>query len=475
MNVAVGGGSIMPGYKKLEEPEGDGEEDFAGRSKGALAIQRLFNRHRLVFGKLGTTIFSRHGGQEADYGELTFSASKRTVPFMTVADTTSTTLFGNFMEKNWKLARPEVIISVTGGAQDFELTPRLQRVFDRGLVSAAAATNAWVFTGGTDTGVMKLVASAFERGNVQTPIIGVTSYGCVKGRDAFDGTRSGDPKVYACDEKATFTGAPLNPHHTHFVFVDNGKVAPAAWGGEIGLRGNLENTYSRSKGVPMVLLVVQGGPGTLQTVATVAELGQAILIVQDSGGAADAIADYVLRGKTDDPKFQAEKLQATLAHIKELQEASEERVITFFSLNANVEMSTMLLRALVKVLLAPDTELKSKGHSRADEAQEADKDEEKKARALILAVNWDRVDIAKDLLRDMSAKSVFTCAPRHTARSSCPLRRRRGIPAMPPVTSWHASSLPLDATWHTLLTSRDLVACLLTSLGCHVAYPLDRP
>ena len=67
-------------------------------------------------------------------------------------------LLRNLRERQHELAQA----LATGGAQDFELTPGLKRVFDRGLVNAASSTNAWVVTGGTDTGCMKLVASAFR-------------------------------------------------------------------------------------------------------------------------------------------------------------------------------------------------------------------------------------------------------------------------------------------------------------------------
>ena len=134
-------------------------------------IQRVFRRHRLVFGQLGPALFSRKGGTLADYGSLYFPEKNKTAPFVTVSDTTSAVLLSHFMEKHWKMRRPEVVISVTGGAQDFVLSPRLKRVFDRGLTSAASSTNAWVITGGTDTGVMKLVASAFAEYGVTTPLI----------------------------------------------------------------------------------------------------------------------------------------------------------------------------------------------------------------------------------------------------------------------------------------------------------------
>ena len=49
--------------------------------------------------------------------------------------------------------KPEVLITVTGGAQDFKLSSQLQVAFDRGLVSAAQSARAWIFTAGSDTGV----------------------------------------------------------------------------------------------------------------------------------------------------------------------------------------------------------------------------------------------------------------------------------------------------------------------------------
>ena len=42
---------------------------------------------------------------------------------------------------------------MTGGAQQFQLSPQVQLAFDRGLVSAAQAAKAWVVTSGSDSGV----------------------------------------------------------------------------------------------------------------------------------------------------------------------------------------------------------------------------------------------------------------------------------------------------------------------------------
>lgn len=43
--------------------------------------------------------------------------------------------------KVWKLEKPNLIISVTGGAQKFTLKARLRDVFRKGLVKAATSTS----------------------------------------------------------------------------------------------------------------------------------------------------------------------------------------------------------------------------------------------------------------------------------------------------------------------------------------------
>jgi hypothetical protein len=76
---------------------------------------------------------------------------------------------------------------------------------------------------------------------------------------------------------------PLDPNHTHFILVDDGKNDE--FGAEIDFRANLENELNQGKKlkeylldkhsrasssngekIPMILIVVQGGPNTLKTI-----------------------------------------------------------------------------------------------------------------------------------------------------------------------------------------------------------------
>ena len=54
--------------------------------------------------------------------------------------------------KHWGLALPKLLITVHGGILNFDLQPKLKRVFRKGLLKAARTTGAWIITGGTNTG-----------------------------------------------------------------------------------------------------------------------------------------------------------------------------------------------------------------------------------------------------------------------------------------------------------------------------------
>ena len=135
-----------------------------------------------------------------------------------------------------RLSTPEVIITVTGGAQELVLSPRLYHLFSEGLTSAALSAKAWIVTGGTDSGVMKLVGQAIAaRGATGIPVIGVAPWGAVNGRELLTDIH-GDTVRYAGVEKGGKDGAPLNMQHTHFVLVDSGHAGSSAWGKEIPMR-----------------------------------------------------------------------------------------------------------------------------------------------------------------------------------------------------------------------------------------------
>eukprot|EP00057_Strongylocentrotus_purpuratus_P009757 XP_011664231.1 PREDICTED: transient receptor potential cation channel subfamily M member 2 isoform X2 [Strongylocentrotus purpuratus] len=93
--------------------------------------------------------------------------------------------------------------------------------------------------------------------------------------------------------------AHLDPNHTHFILVDKGRVDE--FGEEITLRGKLEKAISEeqiqkssgesaSVSIPVVCVVVQGGPNTIETAFEAITNGTPVVVVAGSGRAADIMA-----------------------------------------------------------------------------------------------------------------------------------------------------------------------------------------
>mgnify|MGYP002786892365 CR=1 FL=1 len=90
-----------------------------------------------------------------------------------------------YSKEGWNLNRPQLILSVTGGAQKFTIPHRMKKAFKRGLIKAASSTGAWIITGGTNTGVMRLVGEAVadEFHTCNLIVIGIATWGKIAFRN----------------------------------------------------------------------------------------------------------------------------------------------------------------------------------------------------------------------------------------------------------------------------------------------------
>jgi len=209
----------------------------------------------------------------------------------------------------WNLPPPSALISVTGGAGSLLMTDKQKLVFRRSLLSAAKITNAWIMTGGTNAGVMNMVGRMLQESSVEVPCIGVAAWGIVAEKEKMEKLDNGRVHDYGgTTELGKKTPkeqhrVALDPNHTHFVLVDNGREGEAAFGSEIDLRSALETcicTSSFGKDEdnnplpcpPMVLLVVGGGPNTLDTVKATLNQSRPVVVFVDSGGAAKHMRDW---------------------------------------------------------------------------------------------------------------------------------------------------------------------------------------
>lgn len=215
----------------------------------AQLIQRAFRTESVLFRKYGHGLFIMADGGPAAYGKVDFASithdpTIEPARFIVLSDSSSPADLAKLLRKTWNIPMPDVIISVTGSAQAFELPPELQRNLDEGMVSVLSNSHGWLLSGGTDTGIMRALGDLKARQRTRlrhVPLVGIASWGNVKASEVLKpclGETVHYPRAAATEE-----GAPLNPNTSHFVLVDSNKTGRAAWGSEIALRTGLENHF----------------------------------------------------------------------------------------------------------------------------------------------------------------------------------------------------------------------------------------
>uniref|UniRef100_A0A669BH36 non-specific serine/threonine protein kinase n=1 Tax=Oreochromis niloticus TaxID=8128 RepID=A0A669BH36_ORENI len=203
------------------------------------------------------------------------------------------------MLREWQMERPKLLLSVHGGSENFTLPPKVNQSFSKGLITAALSTGAWIFTDGINTGVSKYVGDAVKSFGShdlrKRNTVGITPWGVIDnnmdliGRDVF---RPYQPVGNPLSKRAC-----LNGFHSHFLLVDDGTLGKH--GCQQGLRRKLEKHVQLQKihprlnqGVPVVCVVVEGGPSVVSTVldyvSTVPPVP--VFVFEGSGRAADLLA-----------------------------------------------------------------------------------------------------------------------------------------------------------------------------------------
>ncbi|KAJ8350040.1 hypothetical protein SKAU_G00251700 [Synaphobranchus kaupii] len=343
------------------------------------------------------------------YGDISFGGlGQKMGKYVRVSTDTSPDALYQLMTDHWKLRPPNLLISVTGGAQNFYIRTRLKEMFRRGLIKVAKTTGAWILTGGTHTGVMKHVGQAVQDYTLTTSstedqivAIGVATWGIVLNRHALVNPEGCFPAHYFLDEQNQGRLSCLDVNHSHFLLVDDG--THGSYGVEISLRSKLEKLISeqplgnRESGltVPAVCVMLDGGPGTLDTIYNAMLNGTPCVILEGSGRLADVIAQVAelpisqvtlalireLMMKFFGQEYERFKDRQLIEWTKKIQDILRTpQLLTVFRIDeeGQNDVDVAILRALLKA-----------SRSSGSPGQETWEQE------LELAVAWNRVDIAK--------------------------------------------------------------------------------
>ncbi|XP_026320800.1 transient receptor potential cation channel trpm [Hyposmocoma kahamanoa] len=339
------------------------------------------------------------------YGTVEFQGGPHPTKaqYVRLSHDTRPELIVQLLTREWALDRPKLLITIQGGKANFDLQPKLKKVLRKGLLRAAKTTGAWIFTGGTNTGVTRQVGDALQLERSQRAgrvvSIGIAPWGIVEGANELIGKGRDVPYHAIASPRSKL--AVLNNRHAYFLLVDNGSVGK--YGAEIVLRRKLEKYIAAQKlhpythsSTPVVCLVIEGGTNTVRAVLEyVTDTPPVPVVVCDgSGRAADLIAfvhkyasesgeqsvlesmrDYLIG--TIQKTFEVGLQQAECLYGELLQCTRKKNLITVFRIQERAEggevqeLDQVILTALFRAQhLSPSEQLS-------------------------LALTWNRVDIAQ--------------------------------------------------------------------------------
>ncbi|XP_025057921.1 transient receptor potential cation channel subfamily M member 5 [Alligator sinensis] len=342
-------------------------------------------------------------------GEIDFiAAGKKRGKFVKVPCTIHPGVIFDVMINKWKLSAPNLVVSLVGEEEDFQMKPWLRDTLRKGLVKAAQSTGAWIFTSALRVGITRHIGQAVRdhalastSSKVKVIAIGITSLEKIQHREILDSAKvheNDSPVHYKSDDNSQGPLYSLDNNHSHFILVD--QIDRDEPDGTTKLRLTLEKHISEQRTgyggtgsieIPVLCLLVNGGPNTLERICRGLENSAPWLILAGSGGTADILAALVnepqlivpqvvkkqFKEKFPSENFLWKDIRQWTATIQNI--ISQQHLLTVhdFEQEGSEELDTVILKALVKAC---------KSHSQ--EAQEY-LDE------LKLAVAWNRVDIAK--------------------------------------------------------------------------------
>ncbi|XP_059478668.1 transient receptor potential cation channel trpm isoform X6 [Neocloeon triangulifer] len=244
------------------------------------------------------------------YGTIEFQGGPHPskAQYVRLAYDTRPDLILQLFTREWGLELPKLLLTIQGGKANFELQAKLKKVLRKGLLKAAKTTGAWIFTGGTNTGVTRQVGDALlmERSQRSGRVvsIGIAPWGIVENNSELVGKNRDVPYHSISSPRSKF--AVLNNRHAYFLLVDNGTAG--RYGAEIHLRRRLEKYISAQNlhpsrpssppdegthcSIPVVCLVIEGGTNTIRAVLEYVtdDPPVPVVVCDGSGRAADLLA-----------------------------------------------------------------------------------------------------------------------------------------------------------------------------------------
>eukprot|EP00069_Balaena_mysticetus_P005851 bmy_05031T0 len=230
-------------------------------------------------------------------GEIEFGGSgKKRGKFVKVPSGVAPSVLFDLLLAEWHLPAPNLAVSLVGEERPFALKPWLRDVLRKGLVKAAQSTRAWILTSALRVGLARYVGQAVRDHSLAStsteaawwPSASPHSAACCT---SASGRRPGGQPCPLPHGRWWPPGPPLRPGQRP------GRPGEGSEPTERRLRlekhiSEQRTGYGRTGSIeiPVLCLLVNGDPSTLERISRAVEHAGPWLILAGSGGIADVLA-----------------------------------------------------------------------------------------------------------------------------------------------------------------------------------------
>ncbi|CAF1197338.1 unnamed protein product [Adineta steineri] len=202
--------------------------------------------------------------------------------------------------------KPGLILSIYGGAKYFTMTEKLEKEIIRGIIDAAATSNAWILTTGINNGVSKLIGEGISHYRLlkanpnKIVCIGLTKWGTINGSTRFElketpkecyGLKLFSRRIPDDDDDTDET---IERNHTHCILFDDGKLGSYLSDEQRSalVEHAMEDKNDKDKCYG-VTIIVEGGRNTIEVLQNDIQKKRPIVFIEDSGRLADVFASLI--------------------------------------------------------------------------------------------------------------------------------------------------------------------------------------
>ncbi|CAF0730867.1 unnamed protein product [Adineta steineri] len=319
--------------------------------------------------------------------------------------------------------KPDLIISVYGGAKYFTMTERLEKEFIRGVIDAATMADAWILTAGINNGVSKLVGEGISHYRLlreysnKVKCIGMTMWGTINETTRLElkGASQGSPRPLCqrqIPESAQENKETIELNHTHCILFDSGRLNEYLSDSQ---RHQFVTEACEDKedhhACYSITIIVEGGLGSLEIVENDIHGERPIVLIQGSGRIADVLATLVEQTSNPDgtqdwdpskneveqaldrfyPNIAYSDKSSAIKRIQEILKEEHRHLLHVFSLDRDKNVSERIFKAIftAKNKKKSVENTKQNGNELLEQVKQRRNDEDK---LVDLALKWNYFD-----------------------------------------------------------------------------------